>query len=360
MGENWRIPALKKLKHSEWTRKPNSYLIPVTKLHFNSDNIALFNKLYQEILKRDHLYTRIIRTKCGAISTQKPPGAALRQWDIRQWGLFTELTIINGDGCWRIQVAPGKKSDEIGGDKPIYSGRQAFYKFRDILREKFDIDLETYAIEDGEVVNHTIEKPLIFLFDERHNKDKVFMNAHHIDFHNSYPAGLANTHPEFKEAITYFYENRYLHPSFKDILNFSVGFFHSKFVGYKFAHLAKDAISDSNARVRALAGRVQRAGGKIILYNTDGFWYTGEIFHGAGEGKNLGQWHNDHINCRLRVKSAGAYEFIENETYTPVLRGFTELDKIKDRGNWSWGDIYQENAEIKTYKFVEGEGFIEQ
>lgn len=359
MAETWKIKSLKGLKHSEFTRKPNSYLIPVTKLHFNKDNVDLFNKIYKEILSKDRFYTRIIRTKCGAISLTKPPGQALRQWDLRQSGFFTEITIINNDGCWRIQIAPGKKSSEMKGES-IYSGRQAFYKFREILKEKFSIDLESYAIEDGETINHTIEKPLIYLFNERFNKNKVFERAHHIDFHNSYPAGLANTHKEFREAITYLYEHRYQKPSYKDLLNFSIGFMHSKYVGYKFAHLAKDAIMDSNKRVLALASRVQRAGGKIILYNTDGFWYTGEIFHGAGEGKGLGQWHNDHVNCRFRAKSSGAYEFIENETYNPVLRGYTELDKIKDRGNWSWGDIYQEDAAIKTYKFVEGEGFVEK
>ena len=30
-------------------------------------------------------------------------------------------------------------------------------------------------------------------------------NVHHIDFHNSYPAGLVNTHPEFKDVITFLY-----------------------------------------------------------------------------------------------------------------------------------------------------------
>lgn len=357
MSDNWIIKGLSKLKHAEFTHKPNAYKIPVTKLHFNPENVALFNKIYLDIKAKAHLYTTIERTAAGGISCKKSIGAALRQWDLRQSGSFTELTIINPNGCWRIQMAQGKKSSEIGG-KQFLSGRQSFYAFRDFLKNKYNIKLEDYEIFDGEVINHTIEKPLIFMRMESITKDRIFENVHHIDFHNSYPAGLANTHEEFREAINYLYEHRYEKPSYKDLLNLSIGFMHSRYVGYKYAHLARDAIADSNKRVNSLAQRVERAGGRILLFNTDGFWYTGRIFHGAGEGKGLGQWHNDHVNCRFRAKSAGAYEFIENETYTPVIRGFTDLDKIKDRGNWSWGDIYQHDAEVIHYVFDEEKGFI--
>lgn len=358
MAETWKIKSLKKLKHGAFTIKPNYFKIPTTRLHYNSENIELFNSIYLEMRKKEKYYSKIERTSSGGISLKKPPRESMYQWDLRQSGFFTELTIINPEGCWRIQVAPGKKSDEIGG-KPFLSGRQSFFAFRDFLK-KYDIDLESYKIEDGEVVNHTIEKPLIFMRMEAITKDRTFENVHHIDFHNSYPAGLANTHEEFREAINYLYEHRYEKPSYKDLLNMSIGFMHSKYVHYAYAHLARDAIADSNKRVMNLASRVERAGGRILLFNTDGFWYTGKIFHGAGEGKGLGQWHNDHVNCQFRAKSAGAYEFIENETYNPVIRGFTDLDKIKDRGNWSWGDIYQRDCQVKNYIFDEEKGFIEK
>ena len=359
MPEAWQIKGLSKLKHASFKAAPNQMLIPATRLHYNSDNIALFNTIYLDMLKKAKYYTLIERTKSGGISLRKPPLQALRQWDLRQKDTFIELTIINNSGMWRIQVAPGKKSDEMNG-KPILSGKQAFFKFRDILKDKFNLDLSLYAEQDGEVINHTIEKPLIFMRHESITANKTFENVHHIDFHNSYPAGLANCYPEFKEAITYLYENRYKHQEYKDLLNYSIGFMHSKFVKYQYAALAKAAIADSNKRVKDLASRVERAGGRILLFNTDGFWYKGNIFHGAGEGRKLGEWHNDHINCKFRAKSAGAYEYIENETYHPVIRGFTKLDEIKDRGNWQWGDIYQESAEVKQYEFIEGKGIVEK
>lgn len=357
--EHWEIQSIKKLKHSKYTKNVNYMLIPTTRLHYNADNIKLFNAIYFEMKKKARYYTKIERTASGGISTNKPPIAALRQWDLREQKPFLELTIINNDGCWRIQMSPGKKSSEMG-EHSILSGKQAFFKFREILATKFNLKLEDFSDPDGEMINHTIEKPLIIMRHESLTKDKVFEGVHHIDFHNSYPAGLAATHPEFKEAITYLYENRYKHPEFKDLLNFSIGFMHSKYVKYQYSQLAKDAIAYSNKKVLALAKRVELAGGRILLFNTDGFWYKGDIFHGAGEGAKLGEWRNDHINCKFRAKSAGAYEFIENEQYHPVIRGYTALDEIKDRGNWDWGDIYQESAEIKQYDFDEERGIIEK
>lgn len=122
---------------------------------------------------------------------------------------------------------------------------------------------------------------------------------------------------------------------------------HSKNIGYKYASLAKDAIEDNNERVRTLAKIVEASGGIVLLFNTDGFWYIRkEPYHGVGEGKKLGEWENDHIDCQLRIKSVGAYEYIEKDKYTPVIRGVTELDKGKARSEWTWGDIY-ETYEIK-------------
>lgn len=357
--EQWEIKEIKKLKHSPYRIKPNALLIPTTRLHYNADNIKLFNSVYFAIKKKSKYYSKIERSSSGAIRNNIPPLKALRRWDIRRKDAFIEITIINNDGCWRIQMSPGKKSSELG-ENSILSGKQAFFKFREILKEKFNLNLEDFQEPDGELINHTIEKPLIFMRHESITANKTFENVHHIDFHNSYPAGLANTHPEFKEAITYLYENRYKHPEYKDLLNFTIGFMHSKFVKYAYSQLAKDAIGDSNKRVMALAKRVELSGARILLFNTDGFWYQGEVFHGKGEGKALGEWRNDHINCKFRAKSAGAYEYIENETYHPVIRGFTKLDEIKDRGNWSWGDIYQESAEVRQYDFDEERGIYEK
>ena len=118
--------------------------------------------------------------------------------------------------------------------------------------------------------------------------------------------------------------------------------------------LSKDAIEDNNIRLLNVATKVNESGRKVLLFNTDGFWYQGEIFHDEGEGEDIGQWHNDHINCRFRAKSDGAYEFIEDGDYYPVIRGIPNESK----GDWEWGDIYTEKAETIDYLYFEGKGIV--
>ena len=341
-----------RLRHAAYTHKPNALKIPITKLHYTSDNVALFNSIYFYIKSRKD-FNKIERTASGGISNRCPLSLRHKRWDLRSSDSWIELTIIENAGMWRIQVSPNKEKDT-----PILSGRQAYFMFREFIK-KFNIDLESYAVKNGAIINTKIEKPLIALSHEPLRKNRVFHGVNHIDFHNSYPAGLANTHPEFREGIEYLYNNRKRKPEYKDLLNFTIGFFHSKYCQYKYAQLAKDAIEDSNRRVLELAERVERANRVVLLYNTDGFWYLGKPYHGEGEGAGLGQWHNDHIDCKFRAKSAGAYEYVENEEYHPVIRGHTNLDEIKDRDSWEWGDIYQEEAVIKKYAFSEEKGIYE-
>ena len=90
----------------------------------------------------------------------------------------------------------------------------------------------------------------------------------------------------------------------------------------------------------------------ISVLNTDGIWYNGPLYHGDGEGSGLGQWENDHKNCQFRMASAGAYEFIEEGTYHPVIRGIPNDTKTE----WEWGDIYKEKAIPSIFSFTEEEG----
>lgn len=66
----------------------------------------------------------------------------------------------------------------------------------------------------------------------------------------------------------------------------------------------------------------------------------------------MGDWHNDRINCQFRMKSDGAYEFIENGIYYPVIRGIA--NDVKN--DWQWGDIYTEKAKLQLFTFDEKEG----
>ena len=334
------IQNIKGWKSAQATLKPNYMLIPITRIEPTAENAPIFNELLKEAKKLN----KINRTKSGGISWKR---LRLPAYDYNNNSNCVELVILS-DRLYRIQFRNELYKDNR--DK-ILSGRKAFIEFKAMARD-FGIDFDNYAIDNGKEINAQTEKYIIKA--ERESiLGMTFENVHHIDFHSSFPAGLANTHPEFSEFLNYLYDNRKKDEKYKAYLNYSIGFMHSKLCGYKYAQLSHDAINDNNARVRDLAERLRKSGRVPLLYNTDGIWYSGEIFHDYGEGDKLGDWRNDHINCKFRAKSKGSYEFIEDGKYTPVVRGATNLDKIKNRSEWQWGDIF--NATVIQF-YVDDEG----
>ena len=330
---------LKKYKYAEITRHINYNLIPVNTFLMNTDGIKEFNIILKEIKQQQ--YNSIIRTISGGISKR----TRIPAFDVRSTKSCIELTILIKDGMARFQCR-----GNVSPSPNNIRGRQAFRRFKEILKQ-FNINLDDYIIKNGAEVKKEIPKYIIKA--ERSTfcgENRTFYNAHHIDFHSSFPAGLVNTHPEFKDAITYIYNKRKEDEIYKAILNLSIGFMQSESCcSAKWAHLSKDAIADNNKRVLEMAQKLKESGRVVLSYNTDGIWYVGEIFHGENEGNKLGQWENDHINCKFRMKSAGSYEFEENGVYKPVVRGHTTLDQIKERDNWVWGDIFNINAVVKQY-----------
>lgn len=333
------IKELLNLNHCRATQKINFLLIPVSNFEITKKGAIKFNKIYLW-LKSQNLY-KLERTISGGIkngSHMKVPA-----WDVRANKYCVEITVILEGYAWRIQFRT-KTPKKL-------SGRTAFTKFKRLLK-KNGIDLDQYAIDNGEEVKKEIETYLVKPWHQFYI-DKIFSQAHHIDFHSSFGAGLANTHEEFRSTMNWLYENREKDEINKHILNFSIGFMQS--IGgcnAKWAHLSKDAIADNNKRVLKLAEILEKTGRKVLLLNTDGIWYDGKIYHGAGEGSGLGEWSNDHQNCKFRMMSAGAYEFIEDGVYTPVVRGIPNDAKL----DWEWGDIYTKKAVPDIFTFAEEEG----
>ena len=335
------IKELSSLKHCRVTYDINYLLIPVSTFSINEEGAKGFNKIYQWLSKQG--LKKIQRTKSGGI--KNGIHMPLPAWDVKQNKYCLELTVLMDGHAWRVQfrTEPPKR----------LSGRAAFAKFKRLLKGD-GINLEEYAIENGSEVKEGIEK---YIVKPNHQFyiDKTFTNAHHIDFHSSFAAGLANTHPEFRKTLERLYKNRERNEEYKNILNFSIGFMQS-IPGCKarWANLSKDAIADNNDRVLSLAAAVEKAGRTVLLFNTDGFWYDGPIYHGKGEGKGLGEWHNDHRDCQFRMSGAGSYEFIENGEYNPVVRGIPNDTKL----DWSWGDIYTKKAVPDIFIFDEKKGVM--
>ena len=341
-------------------RKDANYLkMPVYAINNNEVGAHQFNILYKEVMEQTKWKT-IVRTRSGGVSIARnnfrPP-----MWDVRRTNACIEITVI-WKKMLRIQfrqLADISKEDGEEKHKTEINGMKAFLRFAQEAK-KNGIDIGKYAVSNGAEIKKEIEPYIIKLENELY-KDKVFMNCHHLDFHNSFPAGLVNTHPEFRKTVEYFYEKRKENEINKAVLNYTIGYCQSIHAcNARYATLSRDAINDNNARLRELAERLKKAGCVILLWNTDGIWYKGPVYHGEGEGKRLGEWENDHTNCQLRIKSRGAYEFIENGKYYPVLRGYTKLDRVKPRSEWKWGDIYQEEATVIMFYWQNGKGITDE
>lgn len=375
-------------KHKELAIKrsgltTNYQKIPTIALQMSLEGADQFNDIYQDLLKMD--LNTLVRTPSDAISNAPENRFNnMYAWDIRWLTSIVEITIRASYEC-RIQFRQVEKFDDDddaandantnntnnnGGKKTKKKkhkkgmwGVTAFRKFKDYCRE-FGINLDDYEDNDrahAMAVKSTIPKLKVCMADDMWI-DKTVSVAHHIDFHNSFPAGLCNTHPEFRPVVEFLYNGRREHPENKEILNKSLGYMQSPSsqVRARWSQLSHDAIQDNNNRIDALAQQLIDAGYIIIAYNTDGIWYAGDKpYHGEGEGPALGQWENDHTFCKLRFKSPGAYEYIEDGKYKPVVRGCTKLEKLVPRSEWNWGDIYKHDAAPIMFNFIEEVGLVD-
>ena len=325
----------------------NQYNTNPLKLSPTPVNADIFNEIYQYLLTTD--MNTLQRTPSGSI--RKGPKYISNQYayDLRKSSLGIMLTICVGGYLYVLKFGLFK-TDEAPDIYPT----AAFKYFSDKCLEH-GINLRDYEIDNGHEVREATEKAYIDMDPAILNKE--LKNVHHIDFHSSYPAGLANTHPEFRPVMEYYYNLRKTDPVAKFMMNSGIGFMCTEKFGFnaKLAHLRKDAVEDNNRRIEALRLQLIMTGHRIIGHNTDGIWYQGSIYHGAGEGAALGEWQNDHKNCTFRAKSDGAYEYIEDGVYKPVLRGQTTYDTVEpDRKKWQWGDIYK--ATIIGWKFDNKKG----
>ena len=336
---------LKIYKHASLTIKPNYQQIPCTMFQIDDEGAHEFNMILEHMDVAGREYAEIKRTPSGGISTvrgrMRLPAKYL---DVQKNSI--EAIIIDMDGMWRFQF---RRKYTV--EKDEVSGKKAFTIFCKCC-EKHGVDLDKYGIENGEQVKRTIPDPLISLLRPIY-VGKTFENVHHIDFRSSHMSGLALRFPEFYPVVEDLYINRKTNPVNKHVLTHTFGMMQSKYIGYKFAHLSKAMLEHTNANVIEMTNRLISSGRVPIMHNTDGIWYTGDVYHGAGEGTALGQWHNDHVFCKFRAKSKGAYEYIEAGVYNAKLRGSTNLDKIKPRELWSWGDIFSPDAEVQTYDWDE-------
>ena len=308
---------------------------------FTDENVAIFNAQVN-YFKSINL-PKIERTPRGAIRRCSFGYA----YDVQKIGNSAiELTVTTWYSTYRLVLT--NNVDEYDNATKM-TGRKAYVTMRREF-QKDGIDLEDYAVDNGkEIKKNEIEKPMIMATNHL-QFGKTYENVHHLDFHSSYPGGLANHYPEMRKTIERIYAKR--KSSDKDgelklALDASIGFFQSQYCkinkhGYALANLARDAVNDNNERIRRVTSELVASGRIPLLYNTDGIWYLGEPLEcGADYGPGVGRWENDHTALKFRAKSRGAYEYTDAEGYHPVVRGRTKLEETKSRDAWEWGDIFQ-------------------
>ena len=244
------------------------------------------------------------------------------------------------------------------------SGRDSFQRFRAELKRD-GVDIENFAISNGKELKSAIDfgNPVI-QFNES-IKDKVIDNVHHVDMASAYMYFAGIYHPEWEKTIRRIYDLRKSDSIYKHILTHACGFFQSQYCilnghGYALADVASFAIRNTAIAVKKMAKELTNYGFKILAFNTDGVWFHGdlkllpqEIFEKFTQKKEIGKFSIDHKNCTIRFKSVGAYEYMENGKYTPVVRGLTRYDRAGlARDNWKWGYIYTpEGEQVEVYKF---------
>lgn len=336
---------LKSLKSGPSLQKLLNYkLIPVTRIKANYDGMLLFNSIIDYVKNLKDI-SKIVRTKSGGISVK---GVVIYPaYDIQTLSSGVELTLLLSEGTYRIIFT----NIDLNGEVIKMYGYQAFGIFKGLCG-RFNIDLDSYAVENGKEYKEMIEKPYICLTNDC-IAGYTYDSVHHIDIHSAWPSNLCNEYPEFYPVFNYLYENRKRKPEYKSVMNETIGYFQSiKMCNARWSYLSMSAINGCNRQIEELSNRLILSGRKILCYNTDGIWYQGDIFHDKGEGDKLGQWHNDHINCYWRCRSAGAYEYMDEEgKITIVLRGSCNLDKYKPRDSWDWDDLFLPDTRIDVFYY---------
>lgn len=333
--------------------------IPVTHIPANEDSVDLMNEILAYIREDEDTWEEIEWAPKGGISVKH---LQYPFWGVKTSHSRIELVIAD----WRIGMV-----DLVVGaankDNTDPTGSESYMIF-DRVCKRFDINLDDLKIQNGKEIKEQIPKPLIGISDTlKPYQDRVygengitFQNAHHLDINSAYLAGIAQAYPELRDPIYYVYDHRKDNNGYyKSVLTHSYGFFQSrwcqtktnefhengkpKYVGYALAHLSKTAVEYTIKYLKLVEQYILEHGGLPILFNTDGLWYQSDkpIEIPDLYGKGLGQYKNDHVYCKLNIKSDGAYQFIEDGKCTSVLRGCSTLDRVKPREQWEWNDIYR-------------------
>lgn len=266
-------------------------------------------------------------------------------------GLFKgiKFTIIICNRVYRLSF--GYK----GTKNSAMTGFEAYRLFQKTCK-KYKINLNNYKQTKEEGLKSKSEIKGYSILRNWQISRKVYHHVNHLDIHSAWPAGVINTYPEFKPVFDDLYKiDKQTGPK-------ALGYFQSKKCNYAYANLAKLGINWCDKKIWNIILKLQLDGFTVIQVNTDGVWYCKEnsdvnvIYHDEDEGKEIGQWKTDHVDCDFYSHSDGAYWYVENGKFVPVARGRYSYENIKSRDQWDEDDFMKAMTTMITYDWDEEKG----
>lgn len=192
---------------------------------------------------------------------------------------------------------------------------------------------------------------------EEYHNGKTYEHVYSLDFHWAFPSALAALIPSTRDKLEELYDKRKTDKTgmIKAMGNTAIGAMCSEWtlnIGLKskeaLAKLRYDILNLHNQRMQFMIKEIEKQGGIILNLRTDSIKFASPrplILPYEGDG--LGKWSYEFRNCRYRQRSTAAYEYIDNAgKYHAVISGLTNLDRIKPRDEWVWGDIFGPQVEI--------------
>lgn len=286
-------------------------------------------------------------------------GLVYPSYNLTSLTLEDQLTILTNLGGIRFILS---KYERVKGS---YNSRDAWSTFyKSCTKNGINLE-EDYQIskEEGFSIRYQLKTDksvsIRRCFTDYVNRDeivsKTFENMNHLDLNSSYMSGLVYYHPEFKNVISEFYKKKSTAKTeeekdkWKKILTIPYGWMYSELCDYRYAHLSRDMIKYNDMMLDTICKNMIETGRLPILFNTDGIWYQGDIYHDENEGTGLGQWKTDHKNCTWRCRSSACYEYVENGEYNGQCSGVHKENFQK------WGDIFiKHKTEGTVFERIDG------
>lgn len=355
----------------------NKAKLRLNELPVNESGCRVLNLIYRSFHDSPSLwdYSRGSWSPSGGLSTDGVYIDQSKIWIDSQ----TEGLRLNQIGSVRIYVLIGYRLyGFIMGCPRKEKTRTGGIAIQKLLSsfKKVGVDITPYKVEEKEglAIKESMAHPLIQCVELPLSLSAYgyVRGANHIDFHESYRGALEKKYPDLAKGFAQVDLDYPDHKENKDIINYSIGMFQSKYMQYAYSKISKDAIDGTHDAVYSLSERLKKEGYLILGWNTDGIWYmpgrraVPPIYHGEGEGSKVGEWSNDYTDCDwCPISDGGNWVVLDGlkkgrRGFYKALRGNYGYSGVKAYEDWDcWDDVLKalDTAEIREIDFDEKKGW---